>query len=319
MLRRLVRASGRPLSVSLRTAPRRPGRLARAARQDRGRPRPRACRSVAPGRAAPDRPAAGPARRRSIRSSRMTAYPGDRSASRLAEKVAAMRDPAFRARSARGSSAANRIRVARNAFDGVRPDVPARRTARIRAAGGNIGRRHGRRARTARPPISPTTCCWRTRAETSCSRRSPITPHYNLDALRRDDRASQQRDGPGRRRRACRHHLRRAAIATYLLTHWGRDRATADSTLPYLVKRQTADTARAVGLTGSRHHRAGHESRYQRHRFRPAGRATAGDGVRSSGRRQAAAAKGRGVLATIVSGRNISRRRSDRRVAGAPG
>lgn len=35
---------------------------------------------------------------------------------------------------------------------------------------------------------------------------------------------------------------------TYLLTHWGRDRAHGRFDLGYLVKRQTADTARAVGL-----------------------------------------------------------------------
>src|ERR1043166_5827522 len=35
---------------------------------------------------------------------------------------------------------------------------------------------------------------------------------------------------------------------TYLLAHWGRDRAPGRFDLGYLVKRQTADTARAVGL-----------------------------------------------------------------------
>ncbi|HEX4302789.1 MAG TPA: amidohydrolase family protein [Rhizomicrobium sp.] len=39
-----------------------------------------------------------------------------------------------------------------------------------------------------------------------------------------------------------------ASYATYLLTHWGRDRATGRFDLGYLVKRQTLDTARAVGL-----------------------------------------------------------------------
>jgi len=35
---------------------------------------------------------------------------------------------------------------------------------------------------------------------------------------------------------------------TYLLTHWGRDRAYGRFDISYLVKRQTSDTARAVGL-----------------------------------------------------------------------
>ncbi|MEJ1969302.1 MAG: amidohydrolase family protein [Rhizomicrobium sp.] len=39
-----------------------------------------------------------------------------------------------------------------------------------------------------------------------------------------------------------------ASFATYLLQHWGRDRAHGRFDLGFLVKRQTSDTARAVGL-----------------------------------------------------------------------
>ena len=39
-----------------------------------------------------------------------------------------------------------------------------------------------------------------------------------------------------------------ASYPTYLLTHWGRDRAKGRFDIPYLVKRQTQDTARTVGL-----------------------------------------------------------------------
>lgn len=39
-----------------------------------------------------------------------------------------------------------------------------------------------------------------------------------------------------------------ASYATYLLAHWGRDRPNGKFDVGYLVKRQTADTARAVGL-----------------------------------------------------------------------
>ena len=39
-----------------------------------------------------------------------------------------------------------------------------------------------------------------------------------------------------------------ASFATYLLQHWGRDRPTGKFDLSFLVKRQTRDTARAVGL-----------------------------------------------------------------------
>ncbi|MBV9331339.1 MAG: amidohydrolase family protein [Alphaproteobacteria bacterium] len=39
-----------------------------------------------------------------------------------------------------------------------------------------------------------------------------------------------------------------ASFVTYLFTHWGRDRAKGRFDIGYLVKRQAADTARAVGL-----------------------------------------------------------------------
>src|SRR5213078_2771544 len=39
-----------------------------------------------------------------------------------------------------------------------------------------------------------------------------------------------------------------ASFTTYLLTHWGRDRAHGRFELPWLIKRQTSDTAAAVGL-----------------------------------------------------------------------
>jgi N-acyl-D-aspartate/D-glutamate deacylase len=39
-----------------------------------------------------------------------------------------------------------------------------------------------------------------------------------------------------------------ASFVTYLFTHWGRDRSKGRFDLAYLVKRQTHDTARAVGL-----------------------------------------------------------------------
>lgn len=39
-----------------------------------------------------------------------------------------------------------------------------------------------------------------------------------------------------------------ASFPSYLLTHWGRDRESGKFALSWLVKRQTSDTARAVGL-----------------------------------------------------------------------
>jgi len=40
-----------------------------------------------------------------------------------------------------------------------------------------------------------------------------------------------------------------ASFVTYLFTHWGRDRSKGRFDIGYLVKRQSADTARAVGLS----------------------------------------------------------------------
>ncbi|HEU4732361.1 MAG TPA: amidohydrolase family protein, partial [Kofleriaceae bacterium] len=39
-----------------------------------------------------------------------------------------------------------------------------------------------------------------------------------------------------------------ASFPTYALTHWGRDRRHGRLELPWLIKRQTRDTAEAVGL-----------------------------------------------------------------------
>jgi len=39
-----------------------------------------------------------------------------------------------------------------------------------------------------------------------------------------------------------------SSYPTYLLTHWGRDRSHGRFDLGWLIKRHTADTARAVGL-----------------------------------------------------------------------
>ena len=61
----------------------------------------------------------------------------------LAEKVAAMRDPGFRARLLAESDSAA-VASARPARDGVRADFPARQSAQLRAAEGNGDRRHCR-------------------------------------------------------------------------------------------------------------------------------------------------------------------------------
>ena len=84
-----------------------------------------------------------------------------------------------------------------------------------------------------------------------------------------------------------------ASFTTYALTHWGRDRARGRFALPWLIKRQTSDTAAAVGLLDRGLVRARHEGRSQRHRLRAACAAPAVHRPRSAGGRPAADAEGR--------------------------
>jgi N-acyl-D-aspartate/D-glutamate deacylase len=163
----------------------------------------------------------------------------------LAEKVAAMRDPAFRARLLAESEARQSHPLARRvmAFEQIFPlgDPPNYEPPRETAVAAIA-------ARTGRPAQD---VAYDMLLEID-GRSFLFMPfanyaHYNLDAcgemIAHRDCVMGLGDGGA--------HvgiISDGSYPTYLLTHWGRDRAKGKFDLGFLVKRQTADTAAAVGL-----------------------------------------------------------------------
>jgi N-acyl-D-aspartate/D-glutamate deacylase len=163
----------------------------------------------------------------------------------LAEKVAAMRDPMFRARIMAENDAKQTHPLARRVmqFDQIYPlgnppnYEPPRETAISEQA-----KRTGRDAAELAYDLL-------LEDEGRAFLFSPFANYtnYNLDCcgemIAHPDTVMGLGDGGA--------HvgiISDASYTTYLLTHWGRDRAHGRFDLPYLVKRQTSDTARAVGL-----------------------------------------------------------------------
>jgi N-acyl-D-aspartate/D-glutamate deacylase len=163
----------------------------------------------------------------------------------LAEKVAAMRDPAFRARIMAENDARQSHPLARRvmAFDQIYPlgNPPNYEPPRESAIGAEA-RRTGR---------APAEVAYDALLEDE-GRAFLFSPfanytNFNLDCcgemIAHPDTVMGLGDGGA--------HvgiISDASYTTYLLAHWGRDRAHGRFDLGYLVKRQTADTARAVGL-----------------------------------------------------------------------
>lgn len=163
----------------------------------------------------------------------------------LAEKVRIMRDPAFRARLLAETEArqshplAKRVMAFEHIFPlGDPPDYePARETA-IAA----IAAREGR-------PAQEVAYDYLLKDEGRAFLFLPFANYtdFNLDAcgemIAHPDCVMGLGDGGA--------HvgiISDASYPTYLLTHWGRDRAHGRFDISYLVKRQTSDTARAMGL-----------------------------------------------------------------------
>ena len=87
-----------------------------------------------------------------------------------------------------------------------------------------------------------------------------------------------------------------ASFPTTLLTHWGRDRTRGERLeLPWLIKRQTADTAAARRPARPRRARARLPGRRQRDRLRASGSRRPAPRVRPARRRQAPAAASDGL------------------------
>jgi N-acyl-D-aspartate/D-glutamate deacylase len=163
----------------------------------------------------------------------------------LAEKVAAMRDPAFRARMLAETEARQTHPLARRvmAFEHIFPlgDPPNYEPPKETALAFQAAKR-GR-------PAQEVAYDMLLENEGRAFLFMPFANYanYNLDAcgemIAHPDCVMGLGDGGA--------HvgiISDASYPTYLLTHWGRDRAHGRFDLGWLVKRQTADTARAVGL-----------------------------------------------------------------------
>jgi N-acyl-D-aspartate/D-glutamate deacylase len=164
---------------------------------------------------------------------------------KLTEKVAAMRDPSFRARIMAENDAQQSHPLARRvmAFDHIFPlgNPPNYEPSRESAVG----------ARAAREGLAAAEIAYDMLLEDE-GRAFLFMPfanytNFNLDCcgemIAHPDTVMGLGDGGA--------HvgiISDASYTTYLLTHWGRDRTHGRFDLGYLVKRQTADTARAVGL-----------------------------------------------------------------------
>ena len=163
----------------------------------------------------------------------------------LPEKVAAMRDPAFRAKMLAENDTLQKHPLARRVmqFDQIYPlgDPPDYEPPRESAIAVEARRRGIEPAELAYDLLLGD--------EGRAFLFSPFANYanYNLDCchemIAHPDTLMGLGDGGA--------HvgiISDGSYPTYLLTHWGRDRAHGRFDLPYLVKRQTSDTARAVGL-----------------------------------------------------------------------
>ena len=163
----------------------------------------------------------------------------------LAEKVAAMRDPSFRTRMMAENGAAQTHPLTRrlSAFDQIFPlgNPPNYEPSRDSSIGAQASRKGCAAAELAYDMLLED--------EGRSFLFAPFANYadFNLDCcgemIGHPDCVMGLGDGGA--------HvgiISDASYPTYLLTHWGRDREKGRFDLGYLVKRQTADTARAVGL-----------------------------------------------------------------------
>jgi N-acyl-D-aspartate/D-glutamate deacylase len=163
----------------------------------------------------------------------------------LAEKVEIMRDPSFRTRLLAEADTRQNHPLARRvmAFDHIFPlgDPPNYEPARETALAETAKRQYRDPAELAYDLLLEN--------DGKAFLFMPFAnyAHYNLDAcgemIGHPDCVMGLGDGGA--------HvgiISDASYATYLLTHWGRDRANGKFDIGWLVKRQTHDTARAIGL-----------------------------------------------------------------------
>ncbi len=149
---------------------------------------------------------------------------------KLAEKVRIMRDPSFRAALLAETEGRQSHPLARRVM-AFGPHLPARRSAELRAAAGDLARRH------RRAPGPPGTGAGLRPAAGGRGPCVPLLPFanytdFNLDAchdmIAHPDCVQGLGDGGA--------HvgiISDASFATYLLTHWGRDRSHGRFDLSY--------------------------------------------------------------------------------------
>ena len=151
---------------------------------------------------------------------------------------------------------------------GLDQHVPARRPARLRARPRVERAPRGPRARVSTARARSTTCCSPSGGTALLYLPFLNYADGNLDAvgemLQHPHTVPGLGDGGAHVGTIC-----DGSFPTTLLTHWGRDRDRGPRfEVPWLVKRQTADTAAAVGLLDRGRARAGLPGRRQRHRLR---------------------------------------------------
>lgn len=241
MIRRLVEASGRPLSLSLgqshgspngwRKLLARIGKAAADGLEIRAQVAPRPIGTLY-----------------GLQSSLnpFSAHPSFRAIARrnLAEKVAAFRDPAFRARLLAETPEGNAMLVKRlgdfaRIFPlGQRPDYEPPRERSIAAMAAEQGR-----------DPADLACDLLIEEEGRAFLFAPFSNYaeYSLDAcgeMMRDPNTVMGLGDGG----AHVGLISDASFTTYLLAHWGRDRPQGRFPVETLVRKQAADTARTVGL-----------------------------------------------------------------------
>ena len=177
----------------------------------------------------------------------------------LAERVARLRDPAVRARLL-AEEPATRDPIARVLMTQLGADLPARRSARLRAARGEERRRDARRARAAGPKRS---CYdWMLERDGRQLLFAPLANYVDCDFEALREMMLHPRtvlglsDGGAHCGLIC-----DASMPTYLLTHWVRDRARG-AAHPARAGGAAADrsnTADVYGLRRPRHARGRQE------------------------------------------------------------
>ena len=235
----------------------------------------------------------------------------------VAERLAIMRDPAFRAKLLAEAHEPLRSDMAARLtdYDRMFPlgDPPDYEPAQESSLGARA-RREGRDPREVDLRLPD-----RRRGQELHLRAVRQLRRLQSRLLQRDDAEPAHADRAGRRRRACRPDFRRLVPDLAAVALGPRPRLGAGSTCRgWSSARRSTMPAPSASTTAAGSRRL--QGRPQRHRLRQARRRGAGDEMGPAGRRQAPAAEGARLSRHHrVGRRHLSRRRGDRRAAGQAG